>query len=167
MGAWPDTARSTGVASLDVRPAARLAVPPLDAAGDMPYDSIGMPVCIFLRRDAMRILTRRQVATWAAVLTVLMEAATATLRFGFGLKSPQYTGSTVGVLTGGIRVHHGYIGVLVVVAALFLGTARPALARLMLVVGIACIASDLAHHFLVLWPIVGSPCWDFTYPPAS
>jgi len=111
----------------------------------------------------MRILTGRQVAVWSVVLTVSMEAVTATMRFGFGMKSRECTGSTIGVLTGGIRIHHGYIGVLIVIAALILGKANPAFCRLMLIVGIALIASDLAHHFLVLWPIVGSPGFDFTY----
>lgn len=31
-------------------------------------------------------------------------------------------------------------------------------------VGAALILSDLAHHFLVLWPIAGDPHFDWVYP---
>ena len=40
----------------------------------------------------------------------------------------------------------------------------PLLGRWVLVIGIALVASDLVHHFLVLWPIVCSPEFDLFYP---
>lgn len=33
-----------------------------------------------------------------------------------------------------------------------------------LVIGLGLFFSDMIHHFLVLWPIVGSPQFDLTYP---
>ena len=37
----------------------------------------------------------------------------------------------------------------------------------MLAIGLGLFFSDLIHHFLVLWPVVGSPQFDFFYPPDS
>ena len=34
----------------------------------------------------------------------------------------------------------------------------------LIVIGIALALSDAVHHFLVLWPIVGSPQFDLVYP---
>jgi hypothetical protein len=32
------------------------------------------------------------------------------------------------------------------------------------ILAFSLIASDLIHHFLVLWPLTGSPHFDLTYP---
>lgn len=32
------------------------------------------------------------------------------------------------------------------------------------VVGVGLLSSDLIHHFLVLWPMTGSPDFDLVYP---
>lgn len=37
----------------------------------------------------------------------------------------------------------------------------------MLAIGLGLFFSDLIHHFLVLWPVVGSPQFDVFYPPDS
>ena len=100
---------------------------------------------------------------FSIVLTVLIEAVTVLLRFGLGMQSTEETASTVGRLTGGIRIHHGYLGVLAMLIAAGAARRHPAAAWL-LVLGIALVASDLIHHFLVLWPIVGSPQFDLVYP---
>ncbi|MDQ7781073.1 MAG: hypothetical protein RDV41_15360 [Planctomycetota bacterium] len=112
----------------------------------------------------MKILTGRQVVVWAIVLAVVIELVTVTLRFGFKLESTRDTASTVGVLTHGIRIHHGYVGVLLVIAAMLCARALPVLHRWMLVVGIALLCSDLIHHFVVLWLIVGNPEFYIVYP---
>jgi hypothetical protein len=94
-------------------------------------------------------------------LAVFIEAITAALRFGLRLESTRDTASTVGMLTLGLRVHHGYIGLLL----LPLGWCFPVgLRHLVWIIAIGLIFSDLAHHFLVLWPITGSPQFDLVYP---
>lgn len=109
-------------------------------------------------------LSVRQVLLYSAALTVLIEAVTVLFRFGLHLESTRDTASIVGRLTGGIRIHHGYIGLLAVVIAAAVLRRRPVLGRWLLVVGVALVASDLVHHFLVLWPVVSSPQFDLVYP---
>jgi len=94
------------------------------------------------------------------VLAILIEAITVGLRFGLGLESTRHT-TAVGTLTLGLRIHHGYIGVFLVL----LGWCFPrGLRHALWIVAFGLIFSDLAHHFLVLWPITGSPQFDFVYP---
>jgi hypothetical protein len=111
----------------------------------------------------MKILTGKQIAIWSFVMTALVELFTVILRFGFRLESTRETAATVGVLTHGIRIHHGTVGLLVVILALICFKVQPAASRWMLVVGMALICSDLIHHFVVLWLIVGSPEFDIAY----
>ncbi|MFC1462884.1 hypothetical protein ACFLQU_04680 [Verrucomicrobiota bacterium] len=112
----------------------------------------------------MNILTARQVAAWSAGLTVVIEVITAVMRFGLKMQSTRDTASTVGALTRGIRIHHGYIGLLAIIVAACLLKAAPALSRWVLVGGIALVASDLIHHFVVLWLVVGDPEFHLVYP---
>src|SRR5205085_1721633 len=57
---------------------------------------------------------------------------------------------------------HGYVGaVLLLIAPL---VRVPSVRRGLLVVGLALVVSDLLHHFAVLWPVTGSPHWDWVYP---
>jgi hypothetical protein len=93
---------------------------------------------------------------------VAIEAVTAGLRFGLKLESTRDTASTVGRFTFGLRIHHGYIGVAVAIAAAFVR--KVAIRNLLLIVAIGLILSDLFHHFLVLWPLTGSPQFDLVYP---
>ncbi|GAF69592.1 unnamed protein product, partial [marine sediment metagenome] len=104
------------------------------------------------------------IALLAVVLTIAIECGTILFRFGFGWKSQEVTVSTVGRLTGGIRIHHGYIGVLLAIAALGLGRYHEAAGGRLLVLGIALLCSDLIHHFLVLWPVTGNPEFYLVYP---
>lgn len=101
---------------------------------------------------------------YAAAITVLIEAVTVLFRFGLHLESTRDTASTVGRLTGGIRIHHGYFGAVAVLIAVAALRRWPAAGRWLLVVGLALLCSDLVHHFLVLWPIVGSPEFHLVYP---
>jgi len=112
----------------------------------------------------MRRPAGREIVLWALALTVALEGVTVLLRFGLGLESSRDTASTVGALTGGIRIHHGYIGVLVIVGALSCLRRWPKGSRWALVIGIALLLSDAIHHFLVLWPMVGSPQFHWVYP---
>lgn len=106
----------------------------------------------------------KQVVFYAAALTVLIEGFTVLLRFGLHLEATRDTASTFGRLSGGIRIHHGYIGLLAVLIAAAVFRRRPLLGRWLVVVGIALILSDLVHHFLVLWPIVGRTEFYLFYP---
>ena len=107
--------------------------------------------------------TNLQVAVAAIVLTLLIEAITVLGRFAFGLAATRDTASWAR-FTLGLRILHAYIGV--VLAAFALATLHrwPAFSRWTLAVGLALIASDLIHHFLVLWPVTGSPQFDLVYP---
>jgi len=113
----------------------------------------------------MRALTARQVVVYSLLLAAAMEGVTALLRFGLGWEATKMCASTEGRLTGGIRLHHGYLGVVAIGLAAGLWRRRPIAARWLLVVGISLALSDAVHHFLVLWPIVGSPQFDLVYPP--
>ncbi len=108
-----------------------------------------------------RILTWKDIC-WIAGLTVLFEGVTCLFRFGWGMESTRDTG-VLRHLTFGLRIHHGYLGVLLAGAA-FLFPREWRLRKWCLYVGMALVASDLAHHFLVLWPITGDPHFDLTYP---
>jgi len=102
-----------------------------------------------------------QVLWFGLVLAFSMELFTVWLRFGLGLQATRDT-SIMGALTCGIRIHHGYVGVLVILFAHVF--ARPAgLCNFLLMVGIALVVSDAVHHLLVLWPITGSPQFDLMY----
>ena len=98
-------------------------------------------------------------------LSLLMEGITCVLRFGLGMESTRDTASTVGRLTGGIRIHHGYVGVLAVLGARCCHPQQRNRRRVwwMQVIGWSLIWSDLMHHFLVLWPLTGSPHFDLVY----
>lgn len=108
----------------------------------------------------------RYMFVWCVGLTVVIELVCVVMRFGFGQTSSEATASTIGVLTFGYRVHHGYIGLLMMPLGVWLFSGRWSLGWLCFVVGAALFVSDAIHHFLVLWPITGSPQFDFLYPPA-
>ena len=105
----------------------------------------------------------KTIAIRALILTVALELVTIALRFGFGLESTRDTASTIGVWTGGIRIHHGYIGLAMVLFALVLLRRWPRAFGFITLIGFALTAIDLVHHFLVLWPITGSPQFDLIY----
>jgi hypothetical protein len=91
---------------------------------------------------------------------LVVEAATCLFRFGLDLQSTRDT-ALIARLTFGLRIHHGYVGLLLVLLSLL----QPGLWRnVALMVGLSFIVSDFIHHFLVLWPITGSPQFDLTYP---
>ncbi len=105
-------------------------------------------------------MTFWKVLGYGLLLAILIEAITVGLRFGLNLESTRDTG-VIGTFTLGLRIHHGYIGVFL----LLLGWCFPVgLRHALWIVAFGLIFSDLAHHFLVLWPITGSPQFDFVYP---
>jgi hypothetical protein len=111
----------------------------------------------------MRPLTRNQVIVWSIILTAAIELLTVLMRFGFKMQARHGSALGVRTLTHGVRIHHGYIGVALILVAQAVLVGRPLLSRWVLVIGIALLASDLIHHFAVLWPITGSPEFDLFY----
>lgn len=99
---------------------------------------------------------------WGLALAAAMEAVTILFRFGFGLQATRDT-RWLRRLTFGLRIHHGYWGVLLLLAVPFMG-AWPHLREAAIVLGLGLAVSDLVHHFAVLWPITGSPEFDLRYP---
>jgi hypothetical protein len=90
---------------------------------------------------------------------VAIEAVTAALRFGLDLQSTRDTG-VIGYFTFGLRIHHGYLGVILAPIALCF---RQPWRNLLTIAAVGLFVSDLFHHFLVLWPLTGSPQFDFFY----
>lgn len=98
---------------------------------------------------------------WAAALTAVFEAVTCAFRFGLDLQSTRDTGF-LARFTGGIRIHHGYVGAVASCAALPGGSAF--LATWALRIGLALLVSDLIHHFIVLHWTTGDHQFDLVYP---
>jgi hypothetical protein len=94
------------------------------------------------------------------LLAAAIEVVTCLLRFGLHLEAARDT-SALGGLTFGLRIHHGYVGLALMILGLVL--ARGILLRWILIAGGALVVSDLVHHFLVLWPVTGSPQFDLFY----
>lgn len=102
-------------------------------------------------------------AVWLGlILAAAIELVTIFFRFGLKLQSTRDT-SFLRHVTFGWRIHHGYIGLLLLAAAPFLASGTP-LQFWAIALGLALFISDIVHHFLVLWPITGSPEWDLRYP---
>ena len=98
---------------------------------------------------------------WCLVLTGAIEAITCLLRFLLRLEATRDTGF-LRVMTFGLRIHHCYLGLAaVLVGAVF--ASGDALSWLV-IVGSACVLSDLVHHFVVLQLVVGEPVFDLFYP---
>ena len=97
------------------------------------------------------------------IWTMIVEALTCVLRFGLRLESTRDTASTIGRLTFGVRIHHSYIGILLLPIAFIVERRWPLLSRWLLIAGLALLFSDLIHHFIVLWLITGSPQFDMLY----
>ncbi|MBU1109140.1 MAG: hypothetical protein KKB51_20855 [Candidatus Riflebacteria bacterium] len=100
------------------------------------------------------------------LLTLAIESVTLFFRFGLGLKSTEHTASTVGRLTMGIRFHHGYAG-LILLLLLFLHRFRQSRAAdTIFVVGMSMFISDVIHHSL-LYILTGSADFDLIYPDSQ
>ncbi|MES2953611.1 MAG: hypothetical protein V4674_03575 [Patescibacteria group bacterium] len=110
----------------------------------------------------------------AVLFAIGFEVACLFARFVLKKKSTQNTGF-IGKCTCGLRIHHGYVGVLLVlVRNLFPMTLVPMVgsylgtwAELAAGIGWGCIISDGIHHFWVLWPLTGSHDFDLVYPVHS
>lgn len=108
--------------------------------------------------------TNRQLAIVVVVLTTVFEIFTCILRYGCRLESTRDTASTIGRMTCGLRIHHSYVGAVMILMACWLWDRHRRLAWWGLAIGLGLFFSDVIHHFLVLWPIEGSPQFDLWYP---
>lgn len=112
-------------------------------------------------------LSNQQLSIAAIGLTVAFEVLTCVLRFGLKLESTRDTASVLSHLTCGYRIHHSYIGGAMMLLAAILWNRLPRMMSWCLAIGLGLFFSDLIHHFLVLWPIFGSPQFDLTYPTVN
>jgi hypothetical protein len=116
---------------------------------------------------AVLALTFTYILPWAIALTLLFEAVTVLFRFGFKVEATRDTAKYIARWTRGIRIHHGYWGVpLLILGIALLATSMGPMqaAAWSVILGLALIKSDLVHHFLVLWPITGNHDFDLVYP---
>jgi hypothetical protein len=105
-------------------------------------------------------LRRRRIVIGSLLAALAFEAITCALRFGLGLQSTRDT-STLARFTFGLRIHHGYAGVALLIGCAFLKPSR--LRDGLIIAGIGLAASDLVHHFVVLWLVTGDPRFDLFY----
>jgi hypothetical protein len=101
---------------------------------------------------------------YSLALAVVMELTTVVLRFGAGLLSSRCN-AWMGRFTFGVRVHHGYFGILLGMLAVWPLSGLGGLRNLLLIIAAALIISDVIHHFLVLRLLVGTHEFDLFYPP--
>ncbi|MCR4315683.1 MAG: hypothetical protein NUW37_04955 [Planctomycetes bacterium] len=105
--------------------------------------------------------TMLEVILIALLATISFELVTCVLRFGMHLES-QHDTSFLSHYTFGLRIHHGYIGALIVIVAWVALKCR-GMKNIGFVFGSALLFSDLVHHFGVLWYFAGSPEFHLTY----
>ena len=97
------------------------------------------------------------------ILTTIIETITLFFRFGLKLQSTRDTATTVGKLTFGIRIHHGYIGILLAVICSLPFLKKHPLRKVLLVIGFSLFFSDVIHHS-ILYFVTGSSDFDLVYP---
>jgi len=113
--------------------------------------------------DASPSRSRARWILLAAGLTIAFEAVTLALRLGMGMESHVATAG-LAAFTMGLRFHHGYLGLLALVAAAWARRKHPEHAERLSAVGVGLVLSDAVHHFVVLWALTGAPSFDFAYP---
>ena len=114
--------------------------------------------------DRVHATSNRSLLIAAVLWTTAFEVMTCVLRFGLRLESTRDTASTIGHFTCGLRIHHSYMGAVVMVAACAVWDRFPRTAFWMLAIGLGLFFSDLIHHFLILRWFVGDPQFDLFYP---
>jgi len=94
-----------------------------------------------------------------ALLTAVIELITVFFRFALEMKAGETT-KVMSALTLGLRIHHGYAGIAVMLASAFIAGRykRPAF-----IIGASLFLSDLIHHFVVLKLVTGSAEFDIFY----
>src|SRR5262245_35685639 len=105
----------------------------------------------------MRSLNARQLMIASLIATLVIEVVTLIFRFCFLIRPEVSPAYSVGMLLAGIRIHHGFFGLLFLFLAMLLRRSKAVLVPWFLVLGIGLLASDIVHHFVILAPILGDP----------
>ncbi|MBF0548777.1 MAG: hypothetical protein HQM08_30420 [Candidatus Riflebacteria bacterium] len=95
--------------------------------------------------------------------TIVIEFTTILFRFVFHLQATRDTKSFIAPLTFGIRIHHGYLGIVLWLFSYFVKSASWKNINFLKCAGISLFFSDLIHHFVVLFYVEGSPGFDIFY----
>lgn len=114
------------------------------------------------RLDDPKLRRWRDEALWCLLLAAAFEAATCFLRFSLDYQTTRDT-SYLKAFTFGLRIHHGYIGLALLLVLPIFRRDRW-LWKWAFRFGAALFLSDLIHHFLVLYPLTGDPAFDLFYP---
>jgi hypothetical protein len=112
-------------------------------------------------REKVGSLSRRKVLLWGLAAAAVIEIATVIMRFGFAMQATRDT-AWLAPYTFGYREHHGYYIVPLVIISLLVKNRF--WKNALVIIGIGCFVSDLAHHFIVLWPITGHHEFHIRYP---
>ncbi|MEK6846875.1 MAG: hypothetical protein AABY16_01775 [Nanoarchaeota archaeon] len=97
---------------------------------------------------------------WLIIITaVIVEIITIVGRFKFNISTKNFWVSVMRHFNKKhwVHVHHIFLGLIISALALILES------NLALNLGIGIALSDAVHHFLVLWPLVGSPEFHIMY----
>jgi len=110
-------------------------------------------------------LTAGVIVVATFLLAIIIELATCFLRFVLGKESAKDT-TFIGEYTFGVRIHHGYVGAVILLLCYYLGIGGIA-GMALSCIGWALILSDAFHHCL-LRHLTGSFCFDLLYrnPPS-
>ena len=101
---------------------------------------------------------------WFIIITaVVIEVITIIGRFGFNISTKSLWVKVMKHYNRRhwVHVHHVFIGLLVVAIALIVKN------NLVLNLGLGVIMSDAIHHFIILWPLIGSPEFHIIYKNKS
>jgi VanZ family protein len=101
-------------------------------------------------------MDRRRWIAASLGLTALGEAVTVAARFGGGVSAREFN-RTAPLL---LQIHHMFWA-LPLGAAAFVLRRRPRVAGWLAAIAVACVASDLAHHFVVLPLLAGETGWHW------
>lgn len=108
--------------------------------------------------------------SYGLAVGIVCEIITLIFRFYYGLESTRDT-TWIGNFTGNIRIHHGYIGIILILATIYklrqnnnLSSSTLTSVHWLLILGIGLLISDLTHHFIILWILTGDHQFDLVYP---
>jgi hypothetical protein len=99
---------------------------------------------------------RHWTVAWAVAVTILVEAVTLCLRFGYQQTAAEFN-KTAPLL---LQIHHMFWSV-PLLALLPFCWRRPTLSAALTGIAIGFIASDLVHHFVILPLLVGNTGWHW------
>jgi len=97
--------------------------------------------------------------TFILLLAISIEVVTVFGRFVFKIRTKEILIKIMHYFNWKkiIHFHHGFVGLIILIVAYIYGL------NFWVDVGIGVLISDAIHHFLVLWPIMGSPEFHVIY----